>query len=66
MSEEAQLLPGDLFLLVSDGVFEAFAPDSRAFGMARVLDTVRASRHHVVRNLLGLIIPNTKAIFGFV
>jgi serine phosphatase RsbU (regulator of sigma subunit) len=44
-SAVAQLVPGDLLLLVSDGVFEACAPNGGAFGMARVLDTVRASRH---------------------
>jgi PAS domain S-box-containing protein len=43
-SAAVQLLPGDLLLLVSDGVGDAFAPDREAFGMARILDTVRASR----------------------
>jgi serine phosphatase RsbU (regulator of sigma subunit) len=40
-----QLLPGDLLFFHSDGVFEASAPNGKAFGRARVLDTVRASRH---------------------
>jgi PAS domain S-box-containing protein len=39
-----QLLPGDLLLIHSDGLYEAMGPDGAAFGMARVLETVCASR----------------------
>jgi PAS domain S-box-containing protein len=58
-SAAVQLLPADLLLVVSDGVFEAFAPKGEAFGMARVLDTVRASRHlppaEIIANLFGAV-----------
>jgi PAS domain S-box-containing protein len=44
-SAVAKFLPGDLLFVHSDGVFEACAPDGTAFGMARVLETIRTSRH---------------------
>jgi PAS domain S-box-containing protein len=43
-SSAALLTPGDLLLLVTDGVVDAFSPDGVAFGMANVLETVRAAR----------------------
>lgn len=39
------LLPGELVLLLSDGVIEAFAPDGAAFGWNRAVNIVRIYRH---------------------
>jgi len=39
------LLPGDLLLLVTDGVVEAFSPEDVPFGIERVLNLVQAHRH---------------------
>ncbi len=54
-SSVVQLQPGDLVLLLTDGVFEAFSPDGEAFGMPRVLDFVRAARDlppaHIIAGL---------------
>ncbi len=38
------LEPGDLVLLLTDGIFEAFAPGGPPFGMERTLRSVRAHR----------------------
>jgi serine phosphatase RsbU (regulator of sigma subunit) len=49
------LQPGDLVLLLTDGVVEARSPDHTYFGFQRAIDVVRASRRdtaaHIVRNL---------------
>jgi phosphoserine phosphatase RsbU/P len=39
-----QLAPGDLLLLLTDGVTEAESPDGLVFGMDRALDVVRGCR----------------------
>jgi phosphoserine phosphatase len=52
---EIILSPGDLVLLLTDGIEEASAPDGTLFGLARILDTVRSSRtmpaQHIVQTL---------------
>jgi len=39
------LQPGELVLLVSDGIFECVSPDRKIFGLPQTLDVVRANRH---------------------
>jgi phosphoserine phosphatase RsbU/P len=48
------LAPGDLVLLVTDGVVEARSPDNTPFGTQRVFDLVRLYRHDPAR----LIVSN--------
>jgi len=43
--EVSQLVSGDLLLIHTDGIFEAFCPKGELFGMTRVLETIRAARH---------------------
>jgi sigma-B regulation protein RsbU (phosphoserine phosphatase) len=43
--EVAQLVSGDLLLIHTDGIFEAFCPKGEMFGMIRVLESIRAARH---------------------
>jgi len=43
-AQEIILSPGDLVLLLTDGIEEASAPDESLFGLERILDTVRANR----------------------
>jgi phosphoserine phosphatase RsbU/P len=49
------LEPGDLVLLLTDGVVEAFAPDDAAFGFQRAIEVVRVNRRkasaEIVHNL---------------
>ncbi len=50
-----QMLPGDLLLVHSDGVFEARSPGGEPFGMARVLDHVRVARHRPPASIIGFL-----------
>jgi len=54
-SETVPLAPGDLLLLLTDGVLDAESPDGTVFGMDGVLDFVRSHRHEpaadIVRDL---------------
>src|SRR5262249_56380318 len=43
-SEEIPLQPGDLVMLVTDGIVEARAPDGTVFGWQRTVDSVRVYR----------------------
>ena len=52
--EEIQLAPGDLVLLVTDGVMEARDPGGARFGVQRTLDLVRAYRQESA----GVIVEN--------
>ena len=50
---------GDVLLLMTDGVYEARAPEGGEFGEARVLDLVRRERAcratYIVRKLLAAV-----------
>lgn len=50
------LNPGDLILLLTDGVLEAYSPDGQMFGIDRALEAVRGPRdgspHRIVTALL--------------
>jgi sigma-B regulation protein RsbU (phosphoserine phosphatase) len=49
------LRPGDLFVLLTDGITEAESPDGTAFEAERVLEVIRTHReepaHAIVRHL---------------
>jgi PAS domain S-box-containing protein len=47
------LAPGDLLLLLTDGVVEARAPDGTAFGVRRALDIVRSYRADSAAGIAG-------------
>jgi serine phosphatase RsbU (regulator of sigma subunit) len=46
------LEPGDLVLLLTDGILEATGPDGEPFGAERALDTVRAHREDGARAIV--------------
>jgi hypothetical protein len=39
------LQPGEMVLLISDGIFESVSADGQLFGLAQTLDVLRANRH---------------------
>lgn len=49
---ELKLLPGDLLLIVTDGVEEATSPSGCMFGQANLLQLVRESRHDSARRIV--------------
>ncbi len=51
--EPVALLPGDLVLLLTDGVMEARGPDDQPFGAKRALDLVRHYRYATARQIAG-------------
>ena len=51
-SQSHMLEPGDLLLLVTDGVVEAHDEDETLFGVKRILDTVRAHRDGTAREIV--------------
>jgi sigma-B regulation protein RsbU (phosphoserine phosphatase) len=51
-SDVIALQPGDIALLVTDGIVEARAPDGTAFGQKRPLDIVRVYREATARQIV--------------
>jgi sigma-B regulation protein RsbU (phosphoserine phosphatase) len=51
-SDEIRLEPGDLLILVTDGVTEAERPDQISFGADRMLDYIRAHREESARQIV--------------
>jgi serine phosphatase RsbU (regulator of sigma subunit) len=49
---EVTLEPGDLLLLLTDGVVEARAPDGTAFGLERAIDIVRVYRRDTAAQIV--------------
>jgi len=49
---EIALAPGDLILLLTDGIEEASAPDESLFGIERILDVARAHRARPAREIV--------------
>jgi PAS domain S-box-containing protein len=52
IGSEVTLSPGDLVLLVTDGILEAESPDGAFFGNNRILDVVRACRHEAAGTIV--------------
>jgi PAS domain S-box-containing protein len=53
--------PGDLVLLLTDGILEACAPDGTFFGAQRVLDLARVYRRHPARQIAEEIFHSIRA-----
>ena len=45
LADPITLDPGDLVLMLTDGILEALSPEGEFFGTQRVLDVVREHRH---------------------
>jgi PAS domain S-box-containing protein len=57
-AESVALEPGDLLLLITDGVLEARAADGAYFGEERTLETVRANRRRSASEILDTLYDN--------
>jgi len=54
-SQPVALEPGDLVVLLTDGIEEAMAPDDSVFSVERALEVVRANRHRAARDIVEAI-----------
>ena len=55
------LVPGDLFVLLTDGIEEASSPTGELFGAERALDVVRAHRDKPARAIVEILYAATRA-----
>jgi sigma-B regulation protein RsbU (phosphoserine phosphatase) len=55
---------GELFVLCSDGVFEAFDPEGREFGADRLLEVVAAHRNETAQQVVDAIFDAVTAFRG--
>lgn len=60
-STEILLAPGDLVLLLTDGALEAAASGGEEFGLARVLDLVKAERHRPAGEIITALFDAVRA-----
>ena len=51
----ATLVPGDLVLLVTDGIIEATSPEGEMFGMKRTLDVVRQHQQQTAEQIVAAL-----------
>jgi len=51
-SEEIRLEPGDILVLLTDGILEAERPDETVFGAERALDFIREHRHEGAQQII--------------
>ena len=51
-----QLAPGDLVVLLTDGVIETSSPEDREFGPAAMLDVVRGCRHETAERIVAAVL----------
>ncbi|HEY7513691.1 MAG TPA: SpoIIE family protein phosphatase, partial [Vicinamibacteria bacterium] len=61
---EAELHPGDVLAMVTDGVTEAASPDDREFGDDRVLEILRRARPLGARRAVAALVQATDAWSG--
>ncbi|MFQ5817833.1 MAG: SpoIIE family protein phosphatase [Terriglobia bacterium] len=61
---EVQLAPGDTLVIFSDGITEAMSDAGEEFGVARLLDTLRANSHLTVPALLSAIVTTVQQFSG--
>jgi phosphoserine phosphatase RsbU/P len=52
MDRSTRLVPGDLVLLMTDGIEEAMSPESSLFGVERAIEVVRAHQHQPAQLIL--------------
>jgi len=53
--------PGDLLVLLTDGVIETTSPDDREFGIEALLDTVRANRGRPSKEIAQRVLDAVRA-----
>jgi serine phosphatase RsbU (regulator of sigma subunit) len=58
------LEPGELLVLLTDGMVEAHGPDDKLFGMDRVLDVVRAHQGRTARTIVDTLYTAIRAFCG--
>ena len=58
------LEPGELLLLVTDGIVEAHGPDGKFFGEDRLLDVVRAHQDRTARTIVDTLYGAVRAYCG--
>ncbi len=51
-SQEIELEPGEILVLLTDGIIEAVRPDQTFFGVDRALDFIRIHRHESARQIV--------------
>jgi hypothetical protein len=49
------LQPGELVLLISDGIFESVSAEGELFGLAQALDVVRTNRHLTASEIVAML-----------
>jgi serine phosphatase RsbU (regulator of sigma subunit)/predicted enzyme related to lactoylglutathione lyase len=59
--EERQLFPGDILVLYTDGVTEAFNEAEEEFGEDRLVEALRRHRQEPLQDLIGSIIDEVRA-----
>lgn len=52
VAEQLPLLPGEMLLLLTDGIEEAISPDDTLFGLNRTLEVVRKNRHRPAQEII--------------
>jgi PAS domain S-box-containing protein len=63
-SPEIRLEPGDLLLLLSDGIVEARVRDGRLFGIDRTLEVVQAHRHEPPGEIIAALLHQVRKWSG--
>jgi len=63
-AQECQLSPGDVLVLYTDGVTEAFNADKEMFGLERLIQVIRAHRTASAQELLEAIEAEVTAFTG--
>ena len=58
------LEPGELLLLITDGMVEAHGPDDKLFGTGRLLDVVRAHQGQTARTIVDTLYGAVRAYCG--
>jgi serine phosphatase RsbU (regulator of sigma subunit) len=58
------LEPGELLLLITDGMVEAHGPDDKLFGTERLLDVVRAHQGRTARTIVDTLYGTVRAYCG--
>jgi serine phosphatase RsbU (regulator of sigma subunit) len=53
--------PGEIVVLLTDGIYEAFSPGGAQFGLDRVVDTVRACRDGAPDDILQTLLQAVRA-----
>jgi PAS domain S-box-containing protein len=60
-SAEINLAPGDLILLLTDGIEETMAPDGKLYGIERALEVVRAHRARPAQEIVEALYQSVRA-----